>query len=179
MAAFAGLAAANSVTGLFLFCQWMYIAIGLFLRAFKNSGRKRAAGIPIVQQLVLRYGWLQFRLYIKNRFIIYKWFECRNRRNPCVNCRNGFCIGNCYRMPYPRQIYLGNLLFYAHTRFRNCCTHFVCYTPIAVLLKFSFLFTGLNNKILTLMIILEALLWSAALTTHAYPEKQCKSCKAF
>jgi hypothetical protein len=31
MAAFAGLAAANSVTGLFLFCQWMYIAIGLFL----------------------------------------------------------------------------------------------------------------------------------------------------
>jgi formate hydrogenlyase subunit 3/multisubunit Na+/H+ antiporter MnhD subunit len=158
MAAFAGLAAANSVTGLFLFCQWMYIAIGLFLRAFKNSGRKRAAGILIVQQLVLTVWMASIPfIYQKTGSLYINGLNAEIGEIRVLIAVMVFALAIVIGCLIPDR-YIWETFFSMPTPVSGIAALILCVmSPIAVLLKFSFLFTGLNNKILTLMIIFGSL----------------------
>jgi formate hydrogenlyase subunit 3/multisubunit Na+/H+ antiporter MnhD subunit len=158
MAAFAGLAAANSVTGLFLFCQWMYIAIGLFLRAFKNSGRKRAAGILIVQQLVLTVWMASIPfIYQKTGSLYINGLNAEIGEIRVLIAVMVFALAIVIGCLIPDR-YIWETFFSMSTPVSGIAALILCVmSPIAVLLKFSFLFTGLNNKILTLMIIFGSL----------------------
>jgi formate hydrogenlyase subunit 3/multisubunit Na+/H+ antiporter MnhD subunit len=158
MAAFAGLAAANSVTGLFLFCQWMYIAIGLFLRAFKNSGRKRAAGILIVQQLVLTVWMASIPfIYQKTGSLYINGLNAEIGEIRVLIAVMVFALAIVIGCLIPDR-YIWETFFSMPTPVSGIAALILSVmSPIAVLLKFSFLFTGLNNKILTLMIIFGSL----------------------
>lgn len=158
MAAFAGLAAANSVTGLFLFCQWMYIAIGLFLRAFKNSGRKRAAGILIVQQLVLTVWMASIPfIYQKTGSLYINGLNAEIGEIRVLIAVMVFALAIVIGCLIPDR-YIWETFFSMPTPVSGIAALILSVmAPIAVLLKFSFLFTGLNNKILTLMIIFGSL----------------------
>jgi hypothetical protein len=158
MAAFAGLAAANSVTGLFLFYQWMYIAIGLFLRAFKNSGHKRAAGILIVQQLVLTVWMASIPfIYQKTGSLYINGLNAEIGEIRVLIAVIVFALAIVIGCLIPDR-YIWETFFSMPTPVSGIAALILSVmSPIVVLLKFSFLFTGLNNKILTLMIIFGSL----------------------
>jgi len=159
MAAFAGLTAANSISGLFLFWQWIYIAAGLFLRTLKNSERKRATGILVVQQAALTV-WIASIpfIYQKTGSVHINGLNAEMGESHVLVAVMVFVLAvviGClipdkhiwetfYSMPAPVSGIIALILSVI--------------SPIAVLLKFGFLFNGLNNNILTLITIFGSLI---------------------
>jgi len=159
MAAFAGLTAANSITGLFLFWQWMYIAAGLFLRAFQDSERKRATGILVVQQALLTV-WMALIPFI--------YQKAGSAYINDLNAGIGESRVLIAVMVFALAIVGGCLIpdkniwktFFSMPAPVSGVTALILsvISPIAVLLKFTFLFTELNNIIITLIVIFGSLI---------------------
>jgi NADH:ubiquinone oxidoreductase subunit 4 (subunit M) len=159
MAAFAGLIAANSFTGLFLFWQWAYIAVGLLLSSFQNRGRKRVTGMLVVQQAVLTVWMASIPFIYQKTGSVYINGLNAEVGESCVLIAvmifalaivSGFLIPDkniwktFFSMPAPVSGIITIILSVI--------------SPIAVLIKFRLLFTELNNIIMALIIIFGSLI---------------------
>ena len=158
MAAFAGLVAANSFTGLFLFWQWMYIAVGLFLRTFQNSERKPAAGMHIVQQAVLTVWMASIPfIYQKAGSVQINGLDAGFGESRVLIAVMVFASAIVCGCLVPDKS-IWNKLFSMPAPVSGITALIMSViSPFAVLLKFVFLLTGVNNVILTLVIIFGSL----------------------
>lgn len=66
MAAFAGVLSAKSITGLFLFSQWAYLANDCLQKAFGQQGVKKGQITPILQQFALTMWIVVWALMCRN-----------------------------------------------------------------------------------------------------------------
>ncbi|NLG89501.1 MAG: hypothetical protein GX494_09890 [Clostridiaceae bacterium] len=159
MAAFAGLAAANSFTGLFLFWQWMYIAVRLILRAFQSSERKTAAVVLVVQQAALTVWMASIPfIYQKTGSVYINSLDAGFGESRVVVAVMAFALTIVSGCLIPDKN-IWQDYFSVPAPVSGIITLIMSVlSPVAVLLKFGFLFTGLNNIILTLVIIFGSLI---------------------